>query len=379
MRLAIQIPCFNEQHDLPQTVLELPRDLPGVDEIFCVVIDDGSSDLTSEVAEACGVHYVVRFPKNRGLSAAYSAGMEACYRLGADLVVNTDADNQYCAPDIEWLIDPILTGRADLVVGDRQTNSIGHFSWVKKLLQRWGTSLVRMASGVQVNDATSGFRALNRRAVLMQFVHNRFSYTLETLIHAGVQGLAVESIPVHVNPPTRPSRLFRSIPQYLLLSIPVILRSYLAYWPGRTFSLLAVAMGCVGILGVARFAGHYFIDPTYNGHIQSLQVGVFCLTLSFLCGLLAALGDLLAVNRRLAEATLHRIRQLDARELRLWELVAGETRAGVYRTKATFWRTTSSCRHNAETETRLISVDCPAEPMEHSAVELSSSDIQCAN
>jgi len=260
--------------------------------------------------------------------------MEACYRLGADIVVNTDADNQYCAADIERLIEPIVSGAADLVVGDRQTNSIGHFGWSKKLLQRWGTRLVRRAAGVQVNDATSGFRALNRRAAAMQFVHNRFSYTLETLIHAGVQGLAVVSIPVRVNAPTRPSRLFRSIPQYLQRSIPVILRSYLAYWPGRTFSRIALGLGLLGLLGVGRFVGHYLIDPDYNGHIQSLQVGVFSLTLAFLCALLAALADLLSVNRRLSEATLLRIKEIDARELRLWDLAPGESRAGVHRTWA---------------------------------------------
>lgn len=334
MRLAIQVPCFNERENLPQVIAELPRLLIGIDQIFFVVIDDGSTDGTSEVAEECGAHYIVRFLRNRGLSAAYSTGMEACYRLGADIVVNTDADNQYCAADIQRLIEPILSGEADLVVGDRQTNQVGHFCWPKKILQRWGTRLVRRAAGVRVNDATSGFRALNRRAVAMQFVHNRFSYTLETLIHAGVQGLAVVSIPIRVNPPTRPSRLFRSIPQYLRRSIPVILRSYLAYWPGRTFSIIALGLALVGVLGVGRFLGHYLIDPNYNGHIQSLQVGAFSLTLSFLCALLAAIGDLLAVNRRLGEETLQRLREIDARELRLWELGPRETRAGVYRTAA---------------------------------------------
>ncbi len=337
MRLAIQIPCLNERDNLPQTISELPRRLNGIDEIIVLVVDDGSSDSTSDVADACGVHYVLRFPRNRGLAAAYSAGMETCYRLGADLVLNTDADNQYCAADIGRLIEPILSGRADLVVGDRQTNCIGHFSWPKKLLQRWGTRLVRLVAGVKVNDATSGFRALNRRAALSQFVHNRFSYTLETLIHAGVQGLAVESVPVRTNAPTRRSRLFRSIPQYLRRSIPVILRSYLAYSPGRTFSLLAVILGVIGSAGIARFAGHYIVDPGYNGHVQSLQLGGCSLTLAFLCGLLAAVADLLAVNRHLMEATLHRVRELDARELRLWELDLGETRAGVYRTMAPVW------------------------------------------
>ncbi len=338
MRLVIQIPCFNERHDLPLAIAELPRVLAGVDEIAVVVIDDGSSDGTAEVAEANGVHYIVRLPRNRGLAAAYSAGIEACHRIGADVVVNTDADNQYCAADIARLIEPIVSGRADLVIGDRQTNRLEHFSIFKKLLQRWGTRLVRRAAGVRVNDATSGFRALNRRAALMQFVHNRFSYTLETLIHAGVQGLAVESVPVRVNGPTRPSRLFKSIPQYLRRSIPVIARSYLAYWPGRTFSAVAVLLGLLGALGVGRFAWHYVLDPNYNGHVQSLVAGAACLTLSFLCALLAAVGDLLAVNRRLVEETLQRVRELDARDLRLWELQPGESRAGVYRTAAPWWK-----------------------------------------
>ena len=201
--------------------------------------------------------------------------------------------------------------------------------------------MVRRAAGVKVRDATSGFRALNPRAMLIQFVHNHFSYTLETLIQAGVQNLVVESVPVRTNPPTRSSRLFRTIPEYLRMSLPVILRSYLAYWPGRTFLRLALGLGLVGSLGVARFAGHYIVDPSYNGHVQSLQIGVFSLTLSFLCVLLAALADLLAVNRRLTEATLSRIREIDARGLQLWKLQNGETRAGVYRTKATLWKAKS--------------------------------------
>jgi glycosyltransferase involved in cell wall biosynthesis len=337
MRLLIQIPCYNERNDLPTTIAALPRRLIGIDEIFLLVIDDGSSDSTSDVAEECGAHYIARFPRNRGLAAAYTAGMEASYRLGADIVVNTDADNQYCAADIQQLIDPILSGQADIVVGDRQTNGIVHFSWLKKLLQRAGTRLVRRAAGVHVNDATSGFRALSRRAVLTQFVHNQFSYTLETLIHAGVQGFAVQSVPVRVNGPTRPSRLFRSIPQYLSRSIPVILRSYLAYWPDRTFLFLAILLSVLGVFGLARFAVPYVLDPNYNGHIQSLQLGACCLTLAFLCGLLAALADLLAVNRRLIEATLHRIRDIDSRELKLWEMRPLESRAGVYRTREAPW------------------------------------------
>ncbi|MDB5342949.1 MAG: glycosyltransferase family 2 protein [Schlesneria sp.] len=358
VRLAIQIPCFNERLDLPQTLSDLPRRLDGVDEIVVIIIDDGSSDGTSVVAESCGAHYIVRFPRNRGLAVAYSAGMETCYRLGADLVVNTDADNQYCAADIEKLIEPVISGRADLVVGDRQTCCIEHFSWTKKLLQSWGTRLVRRASGVRINDATSGFRALNRRAASIQFVHNRFSYTLETLIHAGVSGLAVESVPVRVNPPTRASRLFSSLPQYLRRSVPIIVRSYLTYWPGRTFCWLGLAFAVFGGAGIAKFAGHYLLNPNYNGHIQSLQLGVGSLTIAFLCALLAVLGDLLAVNRRLLEAALERIRDYDARELRLWEIGCGETRAGVYRTFAEPWLSTCG-------RTELMVV-----PAEHAAVEI---------
>ena len=343
MRLVIQIPCFNECRDLPRTMAELPRALPGIDEIIVVVIDDGSTDGTSEVAERCGAHFIVRFSQNRGLAAAYSAGMETCYRLEADVVVNTDADNQYFGGDVRRLVEPILSGEADLVVGDRQTDRLQHFSGPKKLLQRWGTRMVRRLARVHVNDATSGFRALNHRAVEMQFVHNGFSYTLESLIHAGVHGLSVVSVPVRVNAPTRPSRLFRSLSHYLYLSIPVIIKSYLAYWPGRTFSAVASVFGIFGLLGVGRFAAHYVADPTYNGHIQALMAGLFCLTVAVLSGLVAGLGELLAVNRRLIEVTLGRIREIDAREAKLRDIPQGECRAGVYRTCAEFWLPAHHC------------------------------------
>lgn len=338
MLLAIQIPCFNESLDLPKTLNDLPRSFDGVDEIIVLIVDDGSSDGTSDVAERNGAHFIVRFPRNRGLAEAYLAGIEACFRLGADLIVNTDADNQYCGSNISRLIYPILVGRADIVIGDRRTYAISDFSWTKKVLQHWGSKVVRTAAGVSVADATSGFRALNRRSAKMQIVHNRFTYTLETLIHAGEQGLAVESVSIDVNPPSRASRLFRSIPHYLRMTIPTIIRSYLAYWPGRTLSALACFAFMIGLAGVCRFGIAYVNDPSYNGHIQSLQVGIFALTLAFLCLLLALLSDLLSVNRRLIENVLVRVKEIEAIQLELWKLEPGETRAGVYRTRVDTWK-----------------------------------------
>jgi glycosyltransferase involved in cell wall biosynthesis len=338
VKLIIQIPCLNEREQLAGTLADLPRQVAGFDEIEVLVVDDGSSDGTFERAIELGVHHVVRFPKRRGLAAAFTAGIDAALRLGADVIVNTDADNQYCGADIAELVAPVVAGRADVAIGNRRTDNVAHFSWMKRMMQRWGSRLVRRASGTRVTDATSGFRAISRAAALRVFVHNRFTYTLETIIQGGHTGVVFEDVDLsQTNQGRRRSRLFGSIPEYLRRNGPVIMRSYVMYRPVRTFAAAALITFLAGAILVARFAYLFLRDPEHSGHIQSLVVGVGCVVLSFLIGMVAMLSDLLSANRRLLEDVLARTRRIDA-ELAMQAAGRGESIDGIHTTGAAPWR-----------------------------------------
>ena len=310
MKLIIQIPCYNEAESLPYTVAALPRQLDGIDCIEYLVIDDGSSDQTSMVAEQLGVHHLVRLTSHSGLAAGFSAGLEASLHQGADIIVNTDADNQYHADDIQRLIQPILSGRADLVVGDRGVASLASFSPVKRQLQRLGSWVIGRASGVTTPDATSGFRALSREAALHTLVLSEYSYTLETLIQAGSRHMAVEYVPVRTNPQTRPSRLMHSIPHYMAHSGATILRAYTMYRPLRVFSTLSLIFLVVGLVLGLRFL-YFFVLGQGDGHVQSLILAAVLLIVGFQTFLIGLVADLISFNRKILEDLLYRIRRIE--------------------------------------------------------------------
>ncbi len=310
VKLIIQIPCFNEEKTLAATIADLPRELSGVDEIEYLIINDGSKDRTVEVAREAGVHHVVSFAQNRGLARGFIAGVDACLRLGADIIVNTDADNQYVADDIGKLIAPILAGDADVIVGDRQVDTVEEFSATKKKLQKLGSWVVRLASNTTVPDATSGFRAISREAALRMFVANEFTYTLETLIQAGHARLAVSAVPIRSNPKTRDSRLFKSIGQYLRRSATTILRIYTMYRPLKAFLYVALAFFLAGGGLGARFLYFHFTEEK-TGHVQSLVLAAIFLIVAFMVALFGILADLVSANRKLLEDALVRLRRLE--------------------------------------------------------------------
>jgi glycosyltransferase involved in cell wall biosynthesis len=301
--LIIQIPCYNEAETLGVTLAALPRAVPGFERVEWMVIDDGSTDRTVEIAKAGGVHHIVRLGRNQGLARAFAAGVEAALRAGADVIVNTDADNQYHAGDIPKLTAPILAGEADLVIGARPIVDTPHFSRTKKALQLLGSMVVRMASRTKVVDAPSGFRALSRAAAQRLHVHGEYTYTLETIIAAGRKNMAVASVPIRTNPDLRPSRLVRSVPGYVLRSAVTILRSFATYKPLRLFAgigLLLLAGG--GALGLRYL--HYLLVGEGAGHVQSVILASLLVSMGVLTSLIGILADLIAVNRRLLEKLL---------------------------------------------------------------------------
>jgi glycosyltransferase involved in cell wall biosynthesis len=310
MKLIIQIPCLNEEETLPVTLADLPRELPGFEVVEWLIIDDGSTDRTVEVARAHGVDHIVRLTNNKGLASGFQAGLDAALKLGADVIVNTDADNQYHGPDIERLVEPILAGNADMVVGDREIVSIEHFSAAKKLLQRLGSWVVRQASQTSVPDTTSGFRAYNREAALAMQVVSKFTYTLETIIQAGKMTVAVDHVPVRTNPKLRESRLFPSMWTYIRRNGVSIFRIYAMYEPLRVFMTAALLVGAGALFVWGRFA-YFFLQGDGAGHVQSLILGAVLFNAAMVLAALGVLGDLLSGQRITMQRIFERVRRIE--------------------------------------------------------------------
>ena len=299
-KLIIQIPCWNEEQTLAVTLQDLPRKLQGIERVAWLVVDDGSSDRTAEVAKQHGVDHIISHHKNQGLASAFMTGLQACLKNGADIIVNTDADNQYCAEDIPKLIQPILDGQAEIVVGERPIQKIEEFSFSKKLFQRIGSWVVRIASGTDIKDAPSGFRAFSASAARRINVFNRYTYTLETIIQAGQKDIPIVSVPIRTNRYLRPSRLIRSVPRYIIQSIITIFRIFVVYKPFRFFMTLGSVVFAVGVLIGARFLIYYFYGDG-GGHVQSLILAGILIGIGFQTVMVAFVADLLSVNRRLLE------------------------------------------------------------------------------
>ncbi|HEX8186403.1 MAG TPA: glycosyltransferase family 2 protein [Blastocatellia bacterium] len=309
-KLIIQIPCYNEEATLGITLSALPRELPGLDAIEWLIIDDGSTDRTLDVARQYGVDHIVSFSHNQGLAKAFMAGLEASLRAGADIIVNTDADNQYCADDIPNLIEPVLLGKAEIVVGARPISEIKHFSLTKKLLQKIGSQVVRMASNTDIADAPSGFRAISRHAAMRLNVFNEYTYTLETIIQAGQNGLAITSIPVRTNGDLRPSRLIKGIPSYLKQSLWTILRIFMTYKPLKFFLLLGSIPFSIGMLLGVRWLVLY-LGGTPRAHVPSLILASLLMLIGVQLLVFGLVADLLGVNRKMLEDIQLRIRRFE--------------------------------------------------------------------
>jgi glycosyltransferase involved in cell wall biosynthesis len=313
MKLIVQIPCFNEEETLARTVADIPRGIYGIDAVEVLVIDDGSTDRTVEVARRAGVNHIVSHPNNRGLARSFRTGLDACLKLGADIIVNTDGDNQYAGSDIPRLIRPILEGCADIVIGDRQTAGLVHFSPMKKWLQAVASRFARAFSATDVPDAVSGFRAISREAALQLNVVSRFSYTIETLIQSGRCSLAIGSVPIRSQRTERASRLFKSIPRFIGLSAVTMVRTYAMYQPLRVFFHIGLFLSVVGLVPVLRFL-YLFAIGQGVGHVQSLVLGGVLLVVGFMTFLIGLVADLISFNRQLLEMVLEKVRRMEAGE-----------------------------------------------------------------
>ena len=310
MKLIIQIPCYNEAQTLEIALNELPSRLDGIDEIEYLIIDDGSQDDTVSVAKTWGVHHIVSFKQNKGLAKGFMAGLDEALRQGADIIVNTDADNQYCAEDIGALIKPILSGQADYVIGARPIDETEHFSFIKKKLQHFGSWVVRKASNTDIPDAPSGFRAMTREAAMRMNVVNDYTYTLETIVQAGRERIPITSVPVRTNAELRPSRLFHSIWSYVKKSMLTIIRAYIMYKPLKCFSYFASLPMLVGLVYAARFIV-YYANGTGSGHVQSLILGCTLIILGFLTFMIGLMADVISANRKILEDAQYHARRAE--------------------------------------------------------------------
>ena len=310
VRLVVQVPCLNEEDTLPLVLSTIPKEIPGIDEIIVLIIDDGSTDRTVEVAQEHGVTHFVRHARNRGLGRSFHDGVQRALELGADIVVNTDGDNQYPQERITDLVQPIIEGRADIVIADRQVHLVEHFSGPKKWLQKFGSTIVNKAAGTDLPDAASGFRAYSRDSLMLLNTITRFSYCMETIIQAGNKKLAITSIPVTTNAKTRESRLFKSTYQHVLKSAGAIIRAYIMYKPYVIFSAFAALFGVLGLVPFVRYAVIVATESNHGSHIQSLLAGTVLLLASFLSVIVGITGDLLRTNRALIEDTLEHTKKM---------------------------------------------------------------------
>lgn len=310
MKLIIQIPCYNEAETLVVALNDLPKTLVGIDEIEYLIINDGSNDDTVEVAQKWGVHHVINFKQNKGLAKGFMAGLDGCLRCGADIIVNTDADNQYCGGDIAALIGPILNGEADMVIGERPIDATEHFSSVKKKLQHFGSWVVRKASHTNIPDAPSGFRAFSREAAMRMNVVNDYTYTLETIVQAGREKIAITSIPIRTNAELRPSRLFKSIWGYVKKSVLTILRAYMMYKPLMCFTLLSIPSIVIG-LGIGMRFLYFMAKGSGAGHIQSLILACTLIIIGFLTFMIGLVADVIAANRKILQDVQYHVRRIE--------------------------------------------------------------------